>query len=121
MVEQRFQIKQHSGPLPAPEALLEYDRIVPGAAERILHMAEKQQSHRHEQEKLDLNEGVKYARRGQWMAFTITTAAFVVGTYLAFTGHPTVASILFGGVLVGIVVAFLGSRKTSKEEEERSH
>lgn len=31
----------YSGPLPEPEALAKYDQIVPGAAERILTMAEK--------------------------------------------------------------------------------
>lgn len=39
---QHVQLQQHySGPLPQPEALAKYDQIVPGAAERIIKMAEK--------------------------------------------------------------------------------
>ena len=34
------------GPLPHPEILAKYDSILPGAAERILVMAEKEQNHR---------------------------------------------------------------------------
>jgi uncharacterized membrane protein len=38
------------GPLPPPESLKQYDVIVPGAAERILLMAEKEMEHRHQRE-----------------------------------------------------------------------
>ena len=38
------------GPLPLPSHLREYDEIVPGAAERILAMAEKQSVHRRDLE-----------------------------------------------------------------------
>lgn len=35
--------KHHSGPLPAPEDLAHYDQIVPGGAERIFQMTEREQ------------------------------------------------------------------------------
>ena len=44
------QVQQWSGPLPAPESLAKYDNIIPGSAERILVMAEKEQNHRHQTE-----------------------------------------------------------------------
>lgn len=37
---------EFSGPLPHPQTLRQYDEVLPGAAERILRMAEKQQDHR---------------------------------------------------------------------------
>lgn len=37
---------EFSGPLPPPQILGQYDEVLPGAAERILRMAEKQQDHR---------------------------------------------------------------------------
>ena len=40
------QLAIHSGPLPHPSILEEYDRVLPGAAERILTMAESQSNHR---------------------------------------------------------------------------
>ena len=37
--------QQFSGPVPHPEILRGYDQILPGAAERILRMAELDQKH----------------------------------------------------------------------------
>ena len=43
---QKIMAQEHfSGPLPHPRHLIEYDAILPGAAERILTMAEKAQTH----------------------------------------------------------------------------
>ena len=41
----------YSGPLPRPDDLAKYDQIVPGAAERIIKMAEAEMLHRHENDK----------------------------------------------------------------------
>jgi uncharacterized membrane protein len=40
------QLSHFSGPLPSPENLLNYDRIIPGTANRIIEMAEKNQEQR---------------------------------------------------------------------------
>jgi len=40
----------HSGPLPPPSLLSQYDKVVPGAAEGIIAMAENQSKHRQELE-----------------------------------------------------------------------
>lgn len=39
--------RSHSGPLPDPQDLEQYNNVLPGAAERIVAMAEKEQAHRH--------------------------------------------------------------------------
>lgn len=44
------QVQSWHGPLPAPEDLKKYDIVVPGAAERILSMAEEEMKHRHKRE-----------------------------------------------------------------------
>ena len=41
-LEQIVIAQQFSGPIPPPDALAQYNNIVPGAAERILKMAENQ-------------------------------------------------------------------------------
>jgi len=112
------QVTHRSGPLPDPQTLAEYDRVVPGAAERILVMAERQQAHRQNLEAADLQAAVLFAKRGQWMALCITVLAFVVGSSLAFVGQTTVASILFGTVIVAVVGAFLGSKSIAKKAKQ---
>ncbi|MBR5160652.1 MAG: DUF2335 domain-containing protein [Thermoguttaceae bacterium] len=42
---------ERSGPLPSPEDFERYEKTLPGAGERILSMAERQQQHRFEIEK----------------------------------------------------------------------
>jgi uncharacterized membrane protein len=49
--------KEFKGILPPPEYLEYYDRILPGAAERIIAMAEKQAEHRQFLEKEDYRIG----------------------------------------------------------------
>jgi uncharacterized membrane protein len=39
--------QQFSGPIPPPQILGDYDKVQPGFAERIIAMAEREQSHRH--------------------------------------------------------------------------
>ena len=64
------QHQQWSGPLPAPEALAQYNNIVPDAAERILRMAEKEQEHRHKAED-------KKDKSRNKIAMTSTILAFI--------------------------------------------
>jgi uncharacterized membrane protein len=47
--------KFHHGPIPPSEELANYDRIVSGAAERIIRMAEDQAAHRRELEMRSLD------------------------------------------------------------------
>jgi uncharacterized membrane protein len=41
-----LQAQQWTGPLPPPAALEQFERVIPGGAERILRMAEQEQAHR---------------------------------------------------------------------------
>lgn len=47
MTRQVSMSQSFTGPLPPPEALANYEQASPGAADRILRMAEGQQQHRH--------------------------------------------------------------------------
>jgi uncharacterized membrane protein len=64
------EVQQWSGPMPAPESLAKYEDIIPGSAERILVMAEKEQGHRHDMEE-------KTSKRQLWLAIFSTFCAFV--------------------------------------------
>lgn len=75
-------IEFSTGPLPQPETLGGYEGIVPGAAERIIRMAENQLSHRHDQELARLHADIKLEGRGQWMAFVVALVALVGGMVL---------------------------------------
>ena len=46
----------YSGPLPPAEQIRAYEEVLPGSADRILGMAERQQAHRLELEKMTVSE-----------------------------------------------------------------
>ncbi|WP_084391159.1 DUF2335 domain-containing protein [Novosphingobium capsulatum] len=90
----------HQGPLPAPDDMAHYEQILPGCAERILQMTEREQEHRHRQERRGV--GGEYGTRFAGQAATLLIAlamVFVVG-FTAYVGLPVAASVItaIGGV-----------------------
>lgn len=53
-------IVHREGPIPAPQELFEYDRLVPGAADRIIAMAEREQAHRINMEDLSSRADIRH-------------------------------------------------------------
>lgn len=105
---------RRSGPLPPPQDLAAYDAALPGSAERIVQMAERQQAHRHVIELTDLTEGVQYAKRGQMMAFSLALIFSAIATVFAFKGLVELAAGIFFFVIVGLSATFLMSRREDK-------
>jgi len=109
--------KSHSGPLPAPEDLAEYDAICPGAANRIIVMAETNMEHRHSMEKSVVRSEYGLRTRGQWLALV---ALFAMLTVIAFTfwiGQPIAGSVLGSATLIAITGMFLGRDRETSEPE----
>lgn len=77
------------GPLPHPEILAGYDRVLPGAADRIIAMAESNQRHRQRLEATVIPAGVRSERLGQVLGFILYIATLASGTYLVSTGKST--------------------------------
>lgn len=63
-------IRYVRGPIPPPELLQGYERVVPGGAERVLAMAERQAAYRQ-----------KIESRGQVLGFSLAAGA-VAGSFL---------------------------------------
>ncbi|MBI3249239.1 MAG: DUF2335 domain-containing protein [Deltaproteobacteria bacterium] len=102
------EIKQSSfsSPIPPPAILEEYDRVIPGAAERILKMAEADVQYQRDITFAALNSEVAEKKRGQVLGFLIGNLALVVTGAALYLGYPDVASILGGTTLVGLVSVF---------------
>ena len=85
---------QFSGPLPLPSHLEHYERVLPGAADRIVRMGESEQAARHIAEK-DAIQLETFKTRWGFVAWALTLAAVVS---LAYLGHGVVAAILASGI-----------------------
>lgn len=88
----------------------EYDRVLPGSADRILSMAEKEQSHRISTENAALAASVNDSKLGQYFGFTLAILCLGGGVYLAVNGHTVVAIALVCASAIGLVNRFLDNR-----------
>ena len=107
-----------SGPLPPPEVLKKFDEVVPGAAERIIKMAEGQFTHRVELEKKVINSDIDNSRKGQLFGFIIAIIGLVFSFILIIVGYQLVGGILGGTTLVALVSVFVYGT-TSRRNERR--
>jgi uncharacterized membrane protein len=69
--------------------LAKYDEVLPGLAERIVALAEKQSTHRQSLEMATVGGNIAAQARGQWLAFAIVVVGIVAGTVLIALGKPT--------------------------------
>lgn len=93
-------VETFQGPLPHPDHYAHYERTLPGAANRILQIAERQSAHRLDQEKEELRANIAARSRGQWFGFVIALAAMGLGAYLSIAGLR-----VFGGVVLFAMLA----------------
>jgi uncharacterized membrane protein len=99
-------VQEFSGPLPPPNLLDGYENIVPGAAARILTLAEEEAVHRRRMER-------GFARYRGWSLFAaslIALVALVGGLYLTATGHSTEGLVVVLVEIGTLVTVFLVSQ-----------
>lgn len=107
---------QFSGPLPPPQLLAEYERIVPGSADRLIRQMEDQASHRRSIEKVVVDGNVDAQRCGPIYGALIAVVLVVLAAYALYLGQAVVATAIVGGTLASIVGVFVqGSRKADTE------
>jgi uncharacterized membrane protein len=124
----------HAGLLPSPDTVERYERIQPGALDRLLTMAENDQQYKfeHNGRLLTIHEHDRrsdrfFAHCGQVFGFAVMVMFFAVLGVTAWTGSVTMFCGLLGaGVLTGlgrIIRSFQnrGDTTTSTDVEERQH
>lgn len=109
--------KSHSGPLPAPEDLAHYDATCPGAAHRIITMAEANMDHRHSMEKTLVRSEYGLRSRGQWLAIIALFAMLAVIAFTFWLGQPIAGAVLGSATLIAVTGMFLGREKEGPEQK----
>lgn len=103
------------GPLPPPAALQGYENIVPGAAARILTMAENNNDFLIEMDKEGLRSEYTERRLGQIFGFIIALVALLGSIWLGANGQESTASIIGGSTVLGLVGIFVTGRYFSSK------
>lgn len=95
--------ERFSGPMPHPKHLAQYEQVAPGAAERILVMAEKAQNHQIEFERTALYSDITDRSHGLWAGIIILSLLIVGGFVLAYIGNNIGSGILLGAAVLSVV------------------
>ena len=110
----------HQGPLPHPAVLKQYNDVVPGAAERIIKMAEQQAMHRQDLEAHIIRTDTLKSLLGMVFGFVVALVGFGGGLYAAFAGQPFWGGAVSIGTLASVVIAFIyGTRVRVREMQRR--
>lgn len=114
--------EMYSGPIPPPDALAQYEKIQPGAADRILKMAEKQQEHRMALETKAIGGQVDQSKRGQIFGFIVIFlcigAAIFFAVYFDMTKFAATFLSITMVILVGLFIT--GKSVMKKDRDEKS-
>lgn len=126
--------REFSGPIPPPELLHRYDEVVPGAANRILEMAEREAAHRQQVElavaqaniatqaevvsinRRKVENQFSSDRLGQLLGGAISFTALIGAIYLAVNGHSGAAAVVGALPLASVVRAL--TLRGSKDPSE---
>lgn len=114
------QQKFHSGPLPAPEELIAYNKAIPDAAERIVAMTERQALHRQSIEAQIVKSQVRNSLFGILSALIICLTTVCIGGYCVYMGAGWPATILGASGLCGVCVTFIyGTRQQMQLQKQQ--
>ena len=113
--------EMHSGPMPSPKQLAEYERILPGSA--LVIRDEFQANSRHIRAMEDRGQAAMIQNDvdNRSVAERLVWAAFALILVLALTNHESVAISLAVTTVIGIVSGFLtNGRKPNQQKQNES-
>jgi uncharacterized membrane protein len=103
-------VQSHSGPMPPPSVLAQYDQVVPGLARDIVEMAKAEQAHRHSLEDVVVHGDRDATRRGQHYGLIALVLMLAIAAYMVSKGYAEPAAWLLGTTVVGVVGVFVTGR-----------
>lgn len=110
-------VSSYSGPLPPPDALIKYNEASPGAADRIIAMAEKEMAHRHKNEEKIIAERIRLSYVSIIMSFISVILLAVLVGYGLYLGADGVAVGAAIGAIASVAGLFIYAKvKQTKDE-----
>lgn len=109
-------MRSFSGPLPPPEALERYNQVLPGAAERIIAMAESQHNHRQGLESHVVRSNVSAQTLGTILGFIVAMTVVIGGMYLVHEGKSGEGLAAILTALASLGGVFLYSKREQQKD-----
>ena len=105
---------QWVGPLPPPAALEAFEQAHPGSAERIITMAEREQSAQIAMIQTEMKDERSATARGQWLGFLLPVLFGAGSVVTVFMGaHPGVSVALATVPAIAAITAIVQGRRKS--------
>ena len=105
------------GPIPPPEVMQAYNKLVPNSAERILKMAEDNSRHKIELEKRQQDDKYKTVTLGQHYALIFILVFFATAIIGLFLGYPFTSGVIGSVGIASIVSALITDRVANKSSK----
>ncbi|PWJ49371.1 DUF2335 domain-containing protein [Faecalicatena contorta] len=106
---------EFSGPIPPPSIIQGYEEVLPGSADRILGMAEKQSSHRQELETMMVKAESRDSLLGVVFAFALGFSCIIAGVVIVILvpkNSGAISASILGMTGIGSIIAtFLKSTR----------
>lgn len=113
----RIVTKSHSGPIPSAEELGHLEAVLPGAADRVITMAEREQEHRHTATNSIVDKEFAYRGRGQIITILALTLILLAVGGIAWLGDTKSAAALGSVTIVAVVTAIIRAKVIDSHEE----
>jgi uncharacterized membrane protein len=114
-----FSAEMYSGPIPPPSIMAEWEKVIPGSADRILKMAEKQSAHRIAMEQKVVDGDMRRSDRGLIFGFIIALVMIIGGFIIIGLGHDWAGATIITTSLAGVAGLFVYSY-ISRDKERKS-
>jgi uncharacterized membrane protein len=114
---------RYTGPIPPPQMLAEYDRVIPGLGEKLVGAFLLEGEHRRKNEIGEIEfmerratESAQQTIAGMRYAFKIVLVFSGVATLAIVLGHPWAGTAILGANLAAIVLTFIVGRRAQVQE-----
>lgn len=108
--------EQYAGPLAHPRIVAGYEQHLPGSADRILTMAEEQQSHRMQQENRGQQAAIERDKRAMNRGFVLALVLMLVSALAIYLGSDLVGFGMVATSVVSLAGVFLYSHHSTRQE-----
>ena len=112
-----------SGPVPPPEMLAQYEKILQGSADRIFTMTEKRINHSIEMEKgvfmlekENVPKQIQQGARGQIFSFILCAGLIVLAAFCVYKGENWVAGTIVAFTIASVAALFITGKQSMKKK-----
>jgi uncharacterized membrane protein len=114
----RITSERFQGPIAHPRHLREYEEILPGAAERILAMAESELRHSQEMQVRVVDAEVNNVKSGRAYGFSALVLIISAAGGAAYLDQIAIALAFLGTGVLGIITTLVTGRRNQREPDE---